>query len=268
MHGQGIVRNGLYNGGAVTLINNGLISADLNGQTLELATSHFTNNGIVEAVMGGALSIDDPAPTNTGAVYVDSSSNMAFNNGYTQTAGSTKVNGKQSLNNGSGTLNLLGGSLSGLGVINGNVNNASHVHPGDAPGLLTLNGNYTQTILGNFDVDLGGSPASGQYGHLKVSGNVILDGTLNVGAVNNFVPVNGDVYDILDYGTLSGNFATLNTVNGHFSYVLLNNVNLKELQIHIAPVPGPDSLIVLGLGMAGVVVRLRRRGRTRAAVEA
>ncbi len=80
--------------------------------------------------------------------------------------------------------------------------------------------------------------------------------------------MNGDVYDILDYGTLSGNFATLNTVNGHFSYVLLNNVNLKELQIHIAPVPGPDSLIVLGLGMAGVVVRLRRRGRTRAAVEA
>ncbi len=188
-------------------------------------------------------------------------------------------------NQGNGTsptpslIDIRAGSLVGTGTANSNVTNAGHVHPGNPaqfgnsaqPGTLTLSGNYTQTSLGNLDIDLAGSPASNLYDHLKVGGNATLTGALNVSLINGFTPTVGSTYDILDYGTgsgggtLSGQFAALNGMTNTFYYTISYNTPLQDVTLNItngpAPVPGPDSLVVLGLGLAGVAVRLRRRHR-------
>ena len=61
--------------------------------------------------------------------------------------------------------------LEGTGVVNANVTNAGQVIPGGtgAAGILTINGNYTQTATGALDIDIGGTTAGSQYGQLAVS---------------------------------------------------------------------------------------------------
>lgn len=50
--------------------------------------------------------------------------------------------------------------MSGSGTINANVTSGGHVIPGGvgAAGLLTINGNYTQTTFGGLDIELGVQP--------------------------------------------------------------------------------------------------------------
>jgi hypothetical protein len=265
----------LYNYGSFT--NDGTINANLSGETLTVETptggTTFTNasDGTLEATNSGNLSISSNGATalaNAGTIQAAASSNIATNSNITQTSGSTEIDGTLNLNSSSGTFNIQGGSLSGIGTILGHVSNAGHVHPGDAPGTLSISGNYTQTSVGNFDLDLAGSPTSGLFGHLNVGGNASLAGTLNVNLLNNYLPVVNTTYDILDYGTgsgggtLSGQFATLNGMTSNFAYTIsYNTPNQVLLRVtNGAPaVPGPDSLVVLGIGLAGVGVRLRRR---------
>ncbi|MEX0613719.1 MAG: PEP-CTERM sorting domain-containing protein [Pirellulales bacterium] len=115
-----------------------------------------------------------------------------------------------------GAVNVLSsGSIRGSGVISGAVNNsAGSVAPGFSPGVLTIVGDYLQASDGTLEIEIGGTVAGADYDQLVVNGAVVLDGRLNVGFLDLgaglFSPVAGDVFDILDWGSLSGMFATLN----------------------------------------------------------
>jgi len=74
----------------------------------------------------------------------------------------------------------------------------------------TIAGNYSQTETGILAVKLGGT-AAGQYDSLDVTGNIALDGTLDVSLVGGFVPTAGDSFQIITYmGALTGDFTTKN----------------------------------------------------------
>ena len=45
---------------------------------------------------------------------------------------------------------------------------------------------------------------------MHVTGELVLDGTLDVALINGFSPQAGQSFDILDWGSLSGIFDTLN----------------------------------------------------------
>lgn len=96
---------------------------------------------------------------------------------------------------------LQGGSLSGTGTINGNVNNAfAFVSLGDSnPGTLVINGNYTQGSGGALTIELGGT-APGEFGVLDVSELAPLDGTVDFFAVSGFTPTTGDDFTFLSFG--------------------------------------------------------------------
>jgi hypothetical protein len=130
---------------------------------------------------------------------------------YTQSGGATVVRAGATLAAG-GLVNLLGGTLSGSGTVNGDVSNAGQVDPGTdgAAGLLTIDGNYTQTAAGVLTIAIGGRTAGAEYGQLVVSGSVSLDGTLTVNLVNGFVPQSGDGFAVVTFGSGSGVFATIN----------------------------------------------------------
>jgi hypothetical protein len=98
--------------------------------------------------------------------------------------------------------------LKGDGTLTGLVSNTSgQVTPS---GVLTINGTFNQNTLGKLLIELGGTTVGTQYDRLSVAGLVTLNGTLDVKLINSFNPAVGNSFDILDWTTLSGTFATQN----------------------------------------------------------
>jgi autotransporter-associated beta strand protein len=71
-----------------------------------------------------------------------------------------------------------GGTLGGTGMIAGNLaNTAGIISPGDSPGKLTVNGNFTQTSAGTLQIEVAGL-ALANHDLLAIGGSAALAGTL------------------------------------------------------------------------------------------
>jgi hypothetical protein len=123
---------------------------------------------------------------------------------------------------GGGTLNMIGttldvlagGTLGGNRSIVGDVNNlGGTVAAGASDGILTINGNYVQGATGTLLVQLSGTTPGTQYDQLVVSGNAALDGVLRVDFLNNFVPPNGQTFNIVQAGAVTGRFSNAVSFN-------------------------------------------------------
>ena len=130
---------------------------------------------------------------------------LASADSFTQTSGTT------SLGNG-GVLH--GGILKGRGTVGGDVENSNIVAPGNSPGIITIDGNYTEDNTAALNIEIEGiSPNSPmQFDQLIVNGAVSLAGTLNTTLLNGFIPANGNSFQIIcNHGTdpIIGSFATL-----------------------------------------------------------
>ena len=98
--------------------------------------------------------------------------------------------------------------LVGDGQVNGNVTNTSgEVRPGNSPGRLTVNGNYTQSAGGTLQVEIDGTTAATQFDQLAVTGVASLGGTLAI--VNTFDAAITDTFAIVTSNGRNGTFATL-----------------------------------------------------------
>jgi outer membrane autotransporter protein len=100
------------------------------------------------------------------------------------------------------------GLLRGGGSIKGNVFNNGLVAPGNSPGTLTVNGNYTQSSGGTLQVELAGASL---FDHLVVSGNASLAGTLQAVSFGGYQPKYGQRFSFLQAGSISGAFDSITT---------------------------------------------------------
>jgi hypothetical protein len=100
------------------------------------------------------------------------------------------------------------GTLKGDGTVSGAVTNGGIVAPGSNIGALHITSSYTQTSAGTLQIELAGTTPGTKFDRLVVSGAVTLGGTLNVSLINGFLPA-GASFDILDWGSLSSTFSTL-----------------------------------------------------------
>ncbi len=121
---------------------------------------------------------------------------------YTQTAGTTTVNGTLIAN----TVSVQSGTLAGSGMIQANVVNAGSIGLGAGREVLTIKGNFTQAAGGVLDLAVAGNTPGTQYDQLNVTGTAILGGTLNVAIINAFVPAAGTSYQLMMFGTHTGKF--------------------------------------------------------------
>jgi len=97
------------------------------------------------------------------------------------------------------------GELLGRGSVVGEVRNDGVV----GPGVLTIDGAYTQTPSGDLMVEIGGPVAGDDYDTLTVTGTATLDGILWVVLVDGFVPSVGDTFDVVVGGSgLAGEFSS------------------------------------------------------------
>jgi len=160
------------------------------------------------AVDGGSLLVSGdftaPAAVASGAT-LDVLTGGALTGDVTGAAGSfTKVNGTVT----GAVANA--GTLSGAGTIVGDVTNSGTVAPGNSPGILTVNGNYTQTSTGSLAAEITPVTTAGTgYDQLSVTGTAALDGTLAVAPASGLY-VADSTYDVVRSDTgITGDFATI-----------------------------------------------------------
>jgi hypothetical protein len=144
---------------------------------------------------------------NSGTINIPNGT-LAFNAGFTQTAGQTTLSGGILAAN--SALQFQGGALSGTGTVNGSIDNSGTLSPGASPGSLTITGNYTQGATGILNVELAGTVAGSGFDRLVGGGTASLAGTVNVTLLNGFTPATSSSFIFLDCGNRTGTFSTFN----------------------------------------------------------
>ena len=101
------------------------------------------------------------------------------------------------------------GTLSGSGLINGNVTNAGLVAPGASTGVIDIVGDYTHQPAGTIEIEIAsdGGVAGTDFDLVHVSSLATLDGTLDAIIVGPFVPAHGDAFQIMTFASRSGVFS-------------------------------------------------------------
>jgi len=225
-----------------------------NGANLTTASSGFSNAGTM----------------NIGA---NSTFTVGGTNDYVQTGGTTTLAaGTSILAVASGhAVDINGGTLQGIGTIQGNLNNvAGTVHPGlaGAAGILTVTGTYTDPPSSHLLIDIGGPNAGlGGFSQLQVGGTASLGGELDVSLINGFTPTNGELFAILTSGGLSGSFTDNVIHDGNVTFTVeyspsgFPNEVVLDAMVKTSSIPEPASLVMFGIGLAGLGAFVARRRR-------
>ncbi|GGF88688.1 hypothetical protein GCM10007301_55800 [Azorhizobium oxalatiphilum] len=154
--------------------------------------------------MGGNASLTVGSDPAFGLITTTLSGANAYTGATTVNGGTLQVSG--TLTNSTVTVNS-GGSLQGTGSITQSVAVASRGHlVGTAGSVLTM-GALTLDAGSSVDVDLGTGPSGS--GLFNVTGNLTLDGTLNLTNAGAF---GAGIYQLFNYGTLVNNGLTFGTL--------------------------------------------------------
>jgi T5SS/PEP-CTERM-associated repeat protein len=213
----------VFAGGANT--NSGNI--DLVGGTLEFRQS-FTNAAGAAISGYGSLITSSAAP---GGLGIANNGVMQFSGGNTAIRGDVNNNAGGQIftfggsvttffddvhNDGSiytftGARTVFFGGYSGAGTQPGGGTNefVGDTRPGNSPAVMQIGGNGVFDSPARLFIELGGTAPGTQFDQVHVAGQLALGGMLNVSLINGFSPAVGNSFDILDWGTLSGTFASV-----------------------------------------------------------
>jgi len=170
-------------------------------------TGTFTNNGMFTKKTASTITTISTNFVNNGEVEVHSGE-LIFTENLTSGNGTTINLGDGTLNPGD-TLTLADGSLLvGSGTLSSNLVNGGIVSPGNSPGIISIEGDYTQEASGLLEIELVGTNPASEFDQLQVAGNAFLDGTLDVSFMDSYVPQYGDSFEIVSASSLSGEFET------------------------------------------------------------
>lgn len=255
------------NNGAVTLNTAAQIFANVSGNTTTIGASGannvntLTNTGTISATNGNALALNARTFTNSGSLIVGTGTSATIGGTTTGQSGAnavTRVDGSLTLS-GSNPFTVSGGTVQGAGTIVGNLSNSAGVlSPGDSPGKLTLTGNYTQGSAASMFIEIGGTGQGTTYDLFAISGTATLGGTLNIGVVSGFKPVVGQTFDFLTYGSRTGTFASVFSLDNNYRYDISYGANAATLRVAAVPEP---SLVVSLSGGLGLLALARKRAR-------
>jgi len=210
-----------------------------NGRNFTTAGS-FDNAGILNIGSGSAFTID--------GFYHQLGNGTVINNG--------KFN--------AGVIDILeGGILKGSGLMAGNVSiNGGTVEPGNSPGNMTIDGNYSQSATGKLLIELDGLTQGVNYDWLYIKGSATLGGLLDVDLYGGYTNNKGDNFTFLTAdGGMSGLFKVCDLPYGGQYWEITygeKNVKLAFQGGGQNPVPVPAASWLLGSGFLGLFA-IRRR---------
>ncbi len=149
--------------------------------------------------------------------------------------------------------------LKGEGTVLGNITVRGTMAPGSSPGVLSVTGSVTYANGSTLEIEIGGEERGIDYDVVDASGAITVasGATLSVALIDDFLPMLGDEFDILDFSSITGEFTTYSLP------ALGDGLAWDTSGIYtdgtIGVTPEPASILLLGMGCALVV--LRRRGR-------
>ncbi len=207
---------------------------------------------------GTGISLFAGSPfTNSGTILAQTGT-IAFNNQFTQNAGSTVLAGGAITAN-NFPMNFNGGSLTGAGTITGSASfgNAT-IAPGNSPGTIAFTGNLSLSAGSVLDFELGTISDL-----ITVGGNLTLDGSLNVTGLAGF---DSGTFTLIDYtGTLTNNGLNVGIAPSGFNYQVVNDLANTRIDLVVAAIPEPSALLLTSASLmgCGVYAWQRRAGRRR-----
>ncbi len=158
-----------------------------------------------------------------------------------------------------------GGVFRGTGSVFANMEvTGSTVAPGNSPGTLTINGNYSQDAASTLLIELAGTQQGVEYDLLKVNGSATLTGTLQIVLDGGYTPVAGTHFDILVADVIYNVFTTITGPTGwawNVAYLDLigNDGKLDTVQLTANAVPIPGAVWFFAPALAGLIGLRRRR---------
>ena len=122
---------------------------------------------------------------------------------------------------------------------------------------MAISGDLAQGDDATLLMELAGTTAGIDHDVLQVDGGVSLDGTLEVSLLDGFEPDLGDSFDILDFGSITGEFDSIRLpdLDGGLAW----DVSALLADGSLSVVPEPSSVVLL-LGVWLSVLATRRRG--------
>jgi len=266
------------------------------------ATSSFTNSGTVNVWQGAtnagqiineasgtlALAFLNPS-TNSGSIQNDgvienrgdmeitADGDITGTGSYTQYFGSTVVDGSMTQAN----INIMGGSLGGSGVVVGDlvIGPNGTVQPGNSPGILTIDGDFTLEEDARLNLEIDGTDA-GQFDQLIVTGAFSALGRINFTlgeGVDESIFTSTDpgvdplisLFDIFYVGTEATNAFDLSLVaaldtristfaGDVFAMSLIDDGN-GGFTSEISAVPVPAAVWLFGSGLIGLIGFAKRK---------
>ena len=218
----------LVEGGAAVLTAENL---DVQGSFVGAANSTTVVDNIVDVRDGGVLKLDQaellvPQFRQNATLEVGPEATVAAEAFF-------QDDGQTNLNNGRievGFYSLEGGILAGQGIIDGELVNNALIRPGQSPGIIEVDGDYTQENDGILEIEIGGLEPGTEHDQLVVSGFVDLAGQLDVPIIDDYVPDAGSEFVIITAGEeINGNFAAITSPNlGIVSPELAIEVNVEN----------------------------------------
>ncbi|MFZ0817966.1 MAG: choice-of-anchor D domain-containing protein [Candidatus Sulfotelmatobacter sp.] len=185
-------------------------------------TPVFNNAGTFEKTGGTASSgggFSGSITVNNSGTVIAKSGILLLGTLFTQTGGSTLLEGGNIATSGTATMTVKGGSVFGAGTITGGVTNMSGVVSASSslisttPGTLTVNGSgagyYAQGTGGTVEFGVAGSSA-GDYDVLTATGAATLAGSAQLCLIKGFKPTVGSTFPVMTYASETGNFSTVN----------------------------------------------------------
>jgi autotransporter-associated beta strand protein len=148
------------------------------------------------------------------------------------------------------------GAVTGFGDFAGKVTFAASYLPGHSPDAVNFQ-NITLADTNTLFMELGGTTPDTQHDQLLVSGTATLGGILNVSLINSFQPTAGNLFNLFDWGGLTGVFDTLElpSLTSGLLWDTSGLYTTGTLAVETAPPPPPANLTATL--QPGLAVRLQ-----------
>jgi hypothetical protein len=185
-------------------------------------TPVFNNAGTFEKT-GGTTSTGGgfgaQVTVNNSGTMIAKSGILLLGSLFTQTGGSTLLEGGNIVTSGTATMTVNGGNVFGAGTITGALTNTSGLVSASpsvtstTTGTLTVNGTnagyYTQGSGGTVEFGVAGNSV-GDFDVLTATGAATLAGSAQLCLVKGFKPTKGSTFQVMNYASETGNFSTVN----------------------------------------------------------